>query len=81
MAKKIVLLPTVSLIIENPDSERIVKDITGKNQCILSQRLSAQFIAQLSFNDLLLKVIKELTSAYGSEFNLIDTKKRGITAP
>lgn len=60
-------------IITNPHSAKIINEITGSSNVILSQRLSAQFISQLCFDSQLINIINELTTSDGAEFNIIDT--------
>lgn len=65
-------------IITNPHSAKIINEITGKSNVILSQRLSAQFISQLCFDSSLINIINELTTSDGAEFNLVDTNNENL---
>ena len=66
-------------IITNPHSAKIINEITGKSNVIISQRLSAQFISQLCFDSYLIDIVNELTTSVGAEFNLLDTEKEKLT--
>lgn len=66
-------------IITNPHSAKIINEITGTSNVILSQRLSAQFISQLCFDSSLINVINELTTSDGAEFNLVNTQYQNLS--
>ena len=59
-------------IVSNPENAKIIEKITGNHNVILSQRISAKFIAQLCFETELVDIISELVSAVGNEFNIIE---------
>ena len=65
-------------MMSNPNNAKIINTITGTSNIILSERLSAQFISQLSFHNNLIKVINELTTSQGAEFNILDAKKQKL---
>jgi len=67
-------IKSIVSIVSNPENAKIIEKITGNNNVILSQRISAKFIAQLCFETELIDIINELVSAIGNEFNIIENK-------
>lgn len=66
-------------IVTNPENAKIIEKITGNNNIILSQRLSAKFISQLIFETELIDIIYELVSVEGSEFNIIENNFKNLS--
>ena len=73
------LVHNIVSIVSDPISANLINTTMKRQNVILSEKLSAQFISQLSFDSNLVNVINELTTSSGSEFNLIDSKDIGCS--
>jgi hypothetical protein len=69
------IISRLIIIIENPVTAELLAGSFKKKNIVLSEKLAANFISQITFQKHLTGVIEELTSPEGHEFNLLEIGK------
>jgi hypothetical protein len=70
-----VFLTKIMTILGDPITERLLNTNILKSNTVLSHKLSARYIAQLSFQKNLDRLFQELAFTEGSEFNLLEVER------
>ncbi|MFD2202834.1 hypothetical protein [Shivajiella indica] len=70
-----IFLSKIMTILGDPVTERLLSNNVLKSNTVLSHKLSARYIAQLSFQKNLDRLFQELAFTEGSEFNLLEVDK------
>lgn|GEM_PF-2480368 len=70
-----IFLTKIMTILGDPITERLLKTNVLKSNTVLSHKLSARYIAQLSFQKNLDRLFQELAFTEGSEFNLLEVDR------
>jgi hypothetical protein len=70
-----VFLTKIMTILGDPITERLLNTNVLKSNTVLSHKLSARYIAQLSFQKNLDRLFQELAFTEGSEFNLLEVER------
>lgn len=70
-----VFLTKIMTILGDPVTERLLHTNVLKSNTVLSHKLSARYIAQLSFQKNLDRLFQELAFTEGSEFNLLEVDR------
>jgi hypothetical protein len=70
-----IFLTKIMTILGDPITERLLNTNILKSNTVLSHKLSARYIAQLSFQKNLDRLFQELAFTEGSEFNLLEVDK------
>ena len=65
-------LNTIVNIVHDPIYEKLLYRKEAKNHTILSDKITAEYIAQSTFNPYMIDIFKEITHSHGNEFYTLD---------
>lgn len=67
-----IFLDSIVNIVHDPIYEKLLHREAAKNHTILSDKITAEYIAQSTFNPYMIDIFKEITHSHGNEFYTLD---------